>query len=459
MQELKLPRLVIAATQSSSGKTTVVTGILRALKNMKVAVQPYKVGPDYIDPTYHGMAAGRCGHNLDSWLVTGEKMTELFAYEAKGADLAVVEGVMGLYDGGKNGISSTAEIAKALKAPVVLVINCRSMGDSAAAVALGFKHYDPEVNLAGVILNCLGSKTHYEMIAKAMAKLQIRVLGAVYRNDELKMPERHLGLTPAQEKNVEATVDKMAEAMADQIDIKALLEIAESAPALQVEELDLKEAQPRVKIAVARDKAFSFYYPASLQVLRSCGAELVFFSPLEDKELPPGVQGVILGGGFPELFAETLAGNTGMLNSLRAAAAAGMPFYGECGGFMYMMRGIRDFEGRLHPMLNIIPYEAGMHKKLQTVGYVEAKLMEDSFLGSKGTVFHGHEFHFSNQEEGQTENFAFEFTKMRNNAKYMAGYHKNNVLGSYLHMHFLGNPRAAENFVKACEEFKQKGEK
>lgn len=456
MKKVNIPRVVIAATQSSSGKTTVVTGILRALKNRNITVQPFKVGPDYIDPSYHGMAAGREGHNLDTWLVAEDKINDLFVHETKGADIAVIEGVMGLYDGGRNGISSTAQLAKILHAPVILVINVQSMGDSAAAIALGFKLYDEKVNLAGVILNKLGSPTHKALIEEAMAKINIPVYGAISRDDSMHMPERHLGLTPAQENNAEEIIKLISAKIAQEIHLDKIIKLAETALPIEINESSQQTADKDVVIAVAKDKAFSFYYPASLAQLEQFGAEIKFFSPLEDSQIPHNASALIFGGGFPEVFADRLAQNKSMLDSIRQAGENKMPIYAECGGYMYLMQGVIDFDGNFHKMAGIIPAAAQMNRKLQTVGYVKAQNLHDNILGEKNVEYRGHEFHFSTQNEENKEDFpwAFEFTKMRNNAKYKAGYAKDNILGSYLHLHFLGSAEAARNLVEKARKYK-----
>lgn len=454
MNRVNIPRVVIAATQSSSGKTTVVTGILRALKNKGMKVQPFKVGPDYIDPSYHGMAAGRAGHNLDTWLVDESRINDLFASEAENADIAIIEGVMGLYDGGKNGISSTAQLAKKLQAPVILVINVQSMGDSAAAIALGFKLYDEEVNLAGVILNRLGSPTHKMLIEEAMARINVPVFGAVYRDDSVHMPERHLGLTPAQENNAKEIIEIISAKIAKEVYLDEIIKLACAAPPLEVQENKQSNAAKDIVIAVAKDKAFSFYYPASLKQLSDCGAKIEFFSPLEDETIPSNASALIFGGGFPEIFADKLAANKSMLTSIRRANENKMPIYAECGGYMYLMQGIFDFDSNFHAMAGIIPATAKMNKKLQTVGYVKAKNLHDNILGEKDCVYHGHEFHFSTQsEEAQDFPWAFEFVKMRNNAEYKAGYAKDNILGSYLHLHFLGSKKAADCLLEKAREY------
>ncbi len=301
--EYRIPRVVIAATQSGSGKTTLVTGILGALREKGLRVQSYKVGPDYIDPGYHALASGQAAHNLDTWLVPEERLRTIFTETAKDADIAVIEGVMGLYDGGRNGVSSTAEIAKLLDAPVLLVIDAKSMGASAAAIALGFKSYDLEIRFAGVLLNRLGSDTHRRMIEEALAGLNIPVYGAVLRNPELSMPERHLGLLPTEENQDRELIRRISRAAADQIRLEDIRKLAEGAPPLPSESGENairtgRNAASACRIAVARDAAFSFYYPESIRVLEEMGAEICYFSPLEDEMLPP-VHGLILGGGFP----------------------------------------------------------------------------------------------------------------------------------------------------------------
>jgi cobyrinic acid a,c-diamide synthase len=451
-----IPRIVIAATSSGSGKTTIVTGILSTLREQGYRVQSYKIGPDYIDPGYHEQASGRTGHNLDTWLVPKEKLVEMFLHGAGDADIAVIEGVMGLYDGGRGGISSTAEIAKLLHAPVLLVLDAKSMGESAAAVALGFKIYDTELQLAGVILNRLGSPTHREMIASALTRLDIPVFGALLRNEAMRLPERHLGLLPAAENQNAGIIAEIGRSVAGQVDINRILALAATAPGLEENDMVVTSPVDKVKIAVARDEAFSFYYPESLAVLEKMGARLVYFSPLHDVDVPDA-DGVILGGGFPEIFADVLYANVGMRRSLKDSVKRGMPLYAECGGFMYLMDELKDFDGKEIPMTGIIPGTVQMNRSLQMVGYVEAEMQCDTLLGAKGTVLHGHEFHFSAEStELPYANRAFVFTRMRNKSRSLAGYAKDNILGSYLHLHFAGCPEAARHFILHCAEYKKK---
>ena len=456
MGEKNIPRIVIGAVHSGSGKTTIVTGILAALREQGYAPQSYKIGPDYIDPGYHELASGRKGHNLDSWLVSEEKIQDIFCSTAGDADIAIIEGVMGLYDGGKNGISSTAAIAKLLKAPVILVIDVKAMGDSAAAIALGFKSYDPEVNLAGVILNRVGSLNHKQMVENALEKLSIPVLGAVFRDQNLQLPERHLGLVPTTENETTDRIGLFAQRMAADIDLPRLREIATAAVPLQRENMRPKQASPQnITIAVAKDDAFSFYYPESLAALEQQGANIVFFSPLADQTLPPA-DGIFLGGGFPEVFAQQLSENKPMLLALRAAAQKKQPIYAECGGFMYLTEALVDFSGKCHAMAGVIPGSCRMNEKLQTVGYVKAQMRQNTLLGMKSSVLRGHEFHFSSYiapTDLPEYPWAFTFTKNRNNQQYAAGYASERILGSYLHLHFAGCPQAGAAFIENCRAY------
>ena len=451
---LNVPRLVIAAPQSGSGKTTLTCGILAALARRGVRVQAYKVGPDYIDPGYLGLASGRAAHNLDTWLMDEAAMLRVFAHSAAQADAAVVEGVMGLYDGGTGGVSSTAQIARLLRAPVVLAIDCKSMGDSAAALALGFREYDKTVNFRGVILNRLGSASHERMIREAMARVGIPVLGALRRDERFVMPERHLGLLPTDE-NAGHSFEALAEVAAQSVDLDGLLSVARSAPNLEVQADNLFLCRERAVIAVARDAAFSFYYPESLAQLERCGARIVFFSPLDDAALP-ACDGVIFGGGFPEMFASRLAANESMKASIRTAIEAGMPVYAECGGYMYLTRSLTDFDGTGHAMVGVVPAACRMNDRLQTVGYVECTALSDSPLAAAGTVVHGHEFHFSTTtpDAGSEKSAAWQFVKKRTGATYAAGYAHKSLVASYLHLHFAGNPDLARRFVDFCAEWR-----
>ncbi len=453
--ETKIPRIVIAATQSGAGKTTIVAGLLAALRARGIKAQPYKVGPDYIDPGYHRLASGRAAHNLDTWLVSEEKLADLFASTAQSADIAVIEGVMGLYDGGKNGVSSTAEIAKHLGAPVLLVVDAKSMGDSAAALALGFKLYDRDVNLAGVILNRLGSDSHEEMIKSALKRLGIEVYGALRRDETLHLPQRHLGLVPTEENDAALTVQRIGQSVAAQVDIDPLLTLAKTAAPVHGSFFSALPKGKSVCVALANDEAFSFYYPESIAVLEAMGAKIAPFSPLHDARLPKGCAGIFLGGGFPEMFAAKLSANEAMRRALLEAIGQGLPVYAECGGLMYLTRRIRGFGGESYPMVGAVPAVCNMEKKLQTVGYIEAEALRDNLLCRAGEKLRGHEFHFSTLEPEEQGNFpwAFRFEKKRVRKIYPSGFAKGNLLASYLHIHFAGNVGAAERFLNVCRAY------
>lgn len=450
-----LPRIVIAGASSGTGKTSVTAGILCALKKRNFSVSPFKIGPDYIDPGYHKLLSGTNCNNLDSWLVGENEITSVFVSSAKNADISIIEGVMGLYDGGQEGVSSTAEIAKILNAPVVLVINCRSMGASAAAIASGFRDYDKNVNFAGVILNGLGSKSHEKMIHDALKKINIKIFGAIYKNENLHLPERHLGLIPTGENEQKNALFQQFLTLENEINIEEIIAVAKSAEPLKYLIINPKNTVKKdVKIAVAKDEAFSFYYEDSLSVLEEFGAEIIFFSPLYDENIPK-CDGLILGGGFPEMFAEKLEKNVKMRDSIKRFADTRIPIYAECGGYMYLMKSITDLSGKTFKMTGIINNQAVMQKKLQTVGYVTAKQVKDTIFGKKSLKFRGHEFHFSITESNEKET-AFMIKKMRTGANYLAGFANENILASYLHLHFRGEKEAAKNFVESCRKFKNR---
>ena len=456
---IEIPRIVVAGTQSGVGKTTIVSGLLMELRKRGKKVQSYKVGPDYIDPGYHALASGRPCHNLDSWLMPQERLLSLFGSTSRGMDLAVVEGVMGLFDGGRGGVASTAAIARLIGAPVVLVVNCRSAGESIAAVVLGFQQYDPGVKIAGVILNQIGSDTHEQMVTEALQRIGVRVLGVIRRTENLKVQERHLGLVPVTENSADAVLEHIHAAIAGHIDIEALIDIAAQAGCVDLPRENSLPERRSARIGVAQDEAFSFYYPESLRVLEEMGAELVPFSPLRDTALPE-VDGLLLGGGFPEMFLDQLSGNLAMHQSIREAAKKRMPMIAECGGYMYLCRQVTSFEGRDYLMTGLIPEVCRMEKRLQTVGYVEATALADNVLCKAGESLRGHEFHFSRMESADSPDEkqpAFLMTKNRTGAQYRAGFADQSLVASYLHIHFAGNLPAARRFVACCAEFRTTG--
>jgi len=452
-----IPRLVIAGTESGVGKTTIATGIMAALRNRGLRVQPFKVGPDYIDPTYHTLATGLPSRNLDSWMLSHNAITELFERATGKADVSVIEGVMGLFDGhsGSGEDGSTAEVAKIFSAPVVLIINAGKMSRSAAAVAQGYARYDPELDLKGFIINNVGSERHFEWVKEAIEQAaSIPVLGYLPKNKDLEMPERHLGLIPTVENAGDQFIEPLCEQIEKTIDIDRLLEIAQSVHIIKVEHVapllfPAEPIFPTVNIAYAWDEAFSFYYQDNLDLLEAYGARLMPFSPLDDEALPLDTQGVYIGGGFPEIYAERLSKNQAMLDSLREAADKCIPIYGECGGLMYLSKGITDFEGNRYQMVGLVPVWSIMTRKLARMGYVEFEFNQDTILGSQGMKLRGHEFHWSEMEsELDSPVYRVVHPELRNE-----GYVNGNIFASYIHMHFGSDPGLARNFIKSCQRW------
>lgn len=434
------------------GKTTIVGGLIGVLREKGLRVQPYKVGPDYIDPGYHTAAAGRPCHNLDSWLMPPERLVSMFVRTFVDADVAVIEGVMGLYDGGRDGIASTATIAKLLDTPVILVVNARSAGESVAAVVLGFLRYDPSVRIVGVVVNQLGSTSHAQMVREAVERLGVPILGMLRRDESLQVPERHLGLLPVTENDTGEVTRKFGTMAAASLDIKQIELLARQAPMLNEPSPERAQSKFPVRIGIAQDEAFSFYYPESLSMLSELGAELVPFSPLRDETLPD-VDGIILGGGFPEMFLPQLSANRSMQESFREAVESGIPLYAECGGYMYLSTEVVDFDGVSYPLAGVIPAVCHMEKQLQTVGYVEARALSDNLLCRTGETLRGHEFHFSRMET--TAPAAFRMRKTRNDSETEAGFAAGNLLASYLHIHFAGNVAAARRLMEACTTYRK----
>jgi cobyrinic acid a,c-diamide synthase len=459
---MKIPRVVIAGTHSGVGKTTLATGIMSVLTQRKRPVQGYKVGPDYIDPSFHSLAAGCPSRNLDRWLL-GEHLPSVFARTATD-QWAVIEGVMGLFDGmsGTPGFGSTADVAKLLKAPVILVVDAINMSRSIAALVHGFCTFDPEVKIKGVILNRVKSKAQETLLREAMAELRIAILGAVPKEESLKLPERHLGLVPSQERKFQESFwEDLNRVITTYIDLDLLEQImlqAEdfSEPSNPAEtnalpfssKISSISSQPR--LGIAKDEAFTFYYEDALEQVKEMGFELVPFSPLHDTALPENLEGIFLGGGFPELHLDELSKNHAFLLSLTEFARSGKGIYAECGGYMYLGEAITDFEGRRFSMASLIPMEAEMMHRLQGMGYRAGVLTRDNFLGPKGTTVHGHEFHYSRvqfKERRVEEDYsawklfkAGEFFRLE-------GYACENIFGSYLHLNFAGHPELLKNWA------------
>lgn len=459
---MELPRLLLAAPMSGSGKTTITVGLIAQFVAQGLQVAPFKVGPDYIDPTYHTLAAGRACHNLDAWMLPPDQIEPVLARRAQGADLALIEGVMGLFDGysGHDDTGSSAHIARLTATPVLLVLDARAMARTAAALVQGLRDFDPRVRVAGVLLNRVGSARHAQMIKDAVeSSVGLPVVGYLGREEELHLPERHLGLIPTAEPGRwQAWVERVRSTIAATVDLDQVLALARTAPPLaataalsHVLPLVQNPEKPAV-IAVARDRAFSFLYEDNLELLRAAGAELVFFSPLQDQELPPGTQALYLCGGFPELYAADLAANTAMRDSIRTAAAAGLPIYAECGGLMYLTTEIIDPTGQIFPMAGLLPGRSTMTGRL-TLGYRTVKAVRDNWLWRAGESVRGHEFHYSVWQDAPAEILPlYELLPDAMRAEQRSeGAQIGNVIASYVHLHFLAYPDLATRFVTAAQ--------
>lgn len=439
---------------------------MAALKRRGMKVAPFKVGPDFIDPGHHARVTGVSSRNLDGWMLPREYNLTCFQNGTRGADIAVVEGVMGLFDGfdGKSEAGSTAQMAKWLGLPVALIVGARSMARSAAAVVQGFENFDPDLSFCGVVFNHLGSPRHLAYLKEAMEDhVRMDCLGGLLRDEAIAIPERHLGLVTEDEHSLSpAAVAGLADRIENQINLDDLLD--------RLPDLDLDRQKvvptagsrsapsPKVRIGVARDKAFCFYYPDNFDLLRSAGAEIVFFSPLEFPTLPPDLDGLYFGGGYPELFAETLSANTSLRREIRECSRNETPIYAECGGFMYLSSEIRDTENRVFPMCGCFPFTTAMSPRLKSLGYREVALTKETLLGPPGTRIRGHEFHYSEiTDSPKTEDMETVYAvsdRLGVDAP-AAGYRIHRTLGSYIHLHFGSRPQAAEHFVAACLAYRR----
>ncbi len=444
--------VLIAGTRSGCGKTTLTLGIMAALRGKGLSVQPFKCGPDFIDPTLHRLVTGKVSRNLDLWMCGPDFVKSCFAEHSREADIAVVEGVMGLFDGHE---SSGAALAKTLGLPVVLVVDAGSVAESMAAVVKGFETLDPKLQLAGIILNRVAGKRHLELLTTAIKEhCRTEILGYLPREVEFVIPERHLGLHMADDAPIsQSIIDKLAATVAEYIDLDRLCGLSNvggdwGAFVVSGGNSEDLSSKDKVRIGVARDRAFCFYYEDNLELLERAGAEIVAFSPLVDHGLPENIQGIYLGGGYPELYAEQLSLNTGMREAVHAWAMAGKPMYGECGGFMYLTEGILNGAGKFYPLAGVYPVRARMKKGRAALGYRQAQLTTDSMFGPLNMNLRGHEFHYS---EIDTMPDTVKRHYLLADGRY-EGYRLKNTLGSYLHLHFGYCPQAAERFVRFCKE-------
>lgn len=446
---------LISAPQSGSGKTTVSLAVMAALTRRGVAVAPFKCGPDFIDPGYHCLVTGRPSINLDGWMCPADFVRDTFHFHASGADVAVIEGAMGLFDGigSSSTEGSSAQIAAITAAPVVLVVNARGMAASAAALVKGFAGFDPHVNLAGVIFNNVGGESHAELLRTALASTLpgVTVFGCIPRTESLALPSRHLGLVTAEDNPLpHEFIECLADTAEEFLDLDGLaglvLDSVQPAENLRF----VARAEPALRIAVARDAAFCFCYEDNLRLLREAGAETVFFSPLEDCGLPPGIAGIYLPGGYPELHTERLSANAGLKKAIMSAIHDGMPVYAECGGLIYLSEGLEgagDFVGAF-------PVRARMLPKRKALGYRQVETCAETSLGAAGTIARGHEFHYS--EIGQLPDVFVRHYRVTRQGRELAaeGYRYRNCLASYIHLHFGSNPSMAAAIVAACKAFR-----
>lgn len=443
-----IPRVVVAGTHSGAGKTTVATGLMAAFASRGMKVAPFKVGPDFIDPSYHALATGKPGRNLDAFLSGEDLVGPLFGHGSRGADIAVIEGVMGLFDGrsGAGDFASTAHVATLLDAPVLLVVDASAMARSAAAMVHGYATFDPGVRLAGVVLNRVGSARHEAMLREAIEPLGIPVVGAITRDGSVETPDRHLGLVPAAERRGEAerVVAGLGGLVAASCDMEGIECIARSAGKLDCGawEPDVDDTRKDVRVAVATGPAFSFLYEENLELMQATGAEISFFDPTTEESLPDGTDALYLGGGFPEAYADALSANERLKDEVRRFALSGRPVVAECGGLMYLTR---DLDGL--GMCGVLDASSGMSGRL-TLGYREAVAASGSPLMTAGERINGHEFHYSALGSGGGGAAAWSFDDGREEG-FVCG-PATNVHASYLHTHWAATPQVARRFVQSA---------
>lgn len=449
-------KVVISGTQSGSGKTLISLAVMAALTRRGLNVQPFKCGPDFIDPGLHKVVTGNSSKNLDGWMLGKAACMEIFnaamyPNDNVQPDLAVIEGVMGLYDGasGKTDAGSTAQIAKWLDAPVLLVIDGRSMARSFAAIAHGFTTFDPDISFAGCIANKVGSENHKSLIAEAMQTYcpKTPLAGCMPRNENLTIPSRHLGLVTAEEGILSfQRVNLLAQWAEENLDLDELLkhlpEHSAPAPTKRI-------SRHIVRLGVAQDNAFCFCYPDNLRILKQAGAQLVPFSPLSDAKLPENLDGLYLPGGYPELYAERLSLNASMRSDIATFSHTGKPVYAECGGFMYLSQSITTADST-YPMCGVFSMKCTMDKRFRALGYRQITTTKDTILGKKGTTARGHEFHYSFTDASSEYNSVYAVTDRKNERTDTAGFYTKNTLGSYVHLHFASQPEVAKALIQAC---------
>jgi len=461
LDEVRTPRLVIAGTASNVGKTILTAGLIAAFKARGLTVQSFKVGPDYIDAAYLAHVSGRPCRNLDSWMLGEGALRQVLAQGVLGVDLALVEGMLGLFDGrGGNTDGSTADVARIIKAPVVLVIDVNDMTESAAAVALGFKTFAESPRIAGVLLNNVRSDSHRRRAEDAIWDIaKLPVLGALRAMPQLDIPQLEFSVLPVTEnKEWDRMIGVLSETIERDVDLDLLLRIANKAELVPLVPKKVFQGKPdagrTVRLAVAYDDAFNFYYPENLELLEEHGAKVVPFSPLEDDHLPQDAAGIYLGGGFPEIFVEPLAKNRSMAESIQRAYRSGIPIYAECGGLMYLGRSLRTDSGAIERMAGVIPVDVEMDGEIHRFGYRQLLTLEDSILSSRGQFYRGHEFHWSRitGHDGDLKP-AYQMQNAEGDVIGYEGFVAPNLLASYVHLHFGQNPVLVDKFVQHCREY------
>jgi cobyrinic acid a,c-diamide synthase len=461
-KEAIIKGIVIAGTKSGCGKTTVSLGLMAALAKRGLKVAPFKVGPDFIDPGHHSRITGVACRNLDGWMLPQKFNLDSFAKCTKEADIAVVEGVMGLFDGynGRSEAGSTAQMAKWLGLSVILLVDAASMARSAAAIVTGFEHFDSELTYAGVIFNNLGSCRHLQYLKEAVQdRVKMPCLGGILRNKDIAIPERHLGLVTQEDHPLaEDSIDRLADHIEKSIDLDLLLNnLTEITQPGQSHRTQPAQYEEKARIAVARDNAFCFYYADNFELLENQGAELIFFSPMADCNLPDDIDGLYIGGGYPELFAEKLSENISMANRIKEKSDDGMPIYGECGGFMYLCKELVDLNNNRYRMTGCFPFATRMFTRLKALGYREITLSRDTVIGNAGLTIRGHEFHYSELVNlSRDVPTVYSITDRSGMDKAPEGYLINHTLGSYNHLHFGSQPDAAGCFVENCLKYRHR---
>jgi cobyrinic acid a,c-diamide synthase len=454
----KIPRIIIAGTNSGVGKTSITLGLVALLRRRGMRVQTFKVGPDYLDPTYLALVSGRPCYNLDGWMTARKHVENLFSLKTENADIAVIEGVMGLFDGADpvTDEGSTAQIAKWLDAPVALIVGVHGMARSVAAVVHGYADFDPEVNIAGVIANNCGSLRHAQWLRDSLeSSLPKRMLGCVMHGALPELASRHLGLVSAGPGTVPVDLaEKLADALAPALDIESIIRTAQYADPLAHNPHRQKPIKKYCRLGVARDNAFHFYYPDNLEALEQAGCELAFFSPLRDHCLPEGLDGIYVGGGYPEEHASELSANNAMLEQIRQFSGT---IYAECGGLMYLAEGIETRNGARYPQVGLLPTWVRMKSRRQTLRYVEVTFSEPAFWGREGEALRGHEYHYSEMMSSLDWETVYKVKQRMSGEISLEGFCKGSILASYIHLHFASHPESVKEFVRnLCRQGRQK---